>query len=132
MENYICKDQDGNLLLSVEQMSEAELSRVGSVFCASKTAGKIRHTNRTASFVVVAMTARILPTDISSADCVQLFLGHFIPGFLCQGKEFFRGLRCFDLFLLLVGEGAEDVSGNVHEAASFHKRPIWDYPLFNT
>ena len=27
MENYICKDQDGNLLLSVEQMSEAELSK---------------------------------------------------------------------------------------------------------
>jgi hypothetical protein len=29
MENYICKDQDGNLLLSVEKMSEAELSHPG-------------------------------------------------------------------------------------------------------
>ena len=27
MENWICKDQDGNLLLSVEQMDEAELSK---------------------------------------------------------------------------------------------------------
>ena len=27
MENCVCKDQDGNLLLSVEQMDEAELSR---------------------------------------------------------------------------------------------------------
>ena len=66
------------------------------------------------------MTARILPTDISSADCVQLFLGHFIPGFLCQGKEF---LRWYQYAYLDIYSNYAEQETNIKWNPAENKRP---------
>ena len=55
----------------------------------------------------------------SSRNAFQLFRGQFLTGLLRQCEEFLRGLRGFDLFLLFIGEGAEDVLGNVPGRSSY-------------
>ena len=52
--------------------------------------------------------------EASSGYCFQLFRGQFMTVFFRNRKKVFRRLCCFDLFLLLVGQGAENVFGNVH------------------
>ena len=47
----------------------------------------------------------------AAGDGFQLFRRQLTARFLRDGEKLFRGLRGFDLFLLLVGEGVEDLLG---------------------
>ena len=50
----------------------------------------------------------------ASGNSFQLFRRQFLTKFLRNGEELFGGPGGFNLFLLLVGQGAENVFGNVH------------------
>ena len=51
----------------------------------------------------------------AAGDRFKLLRGQFISGFLRNGKKLIRGLGGLGLFLLLVGEFAEDAFVNVHD-----------------
>ena len=47
----------------------------------------------------------------ATGNSFQLLQGQILPVFLRDGDQLFRGLCGFDLFLLFVGKGVEDVLG---------------------
>ena len=51
----------------------------------------------------------------TAGDRFKLLRRQFVSGFLRNGKNLFRGLGGLGLFLLLVGEFAEDAFVNVHD-----------------
>ena len=68
---------------------------------------------RDAVFPAVVSRAEVFAPG-SRGNGAQLFLRQLISDLFRKGEEFFRGLCGFELLLLFVGQGTEDVFGNVH------------------
>ena len=61
----------------------------------------------------------------TAGDRFKLLRGQFVSGFLRNGKNLFRGLGGLGLFLLLVGEFAEDAFVNCQDGV-----PLFSFFLF--